>query len=94
MRGVIPPPKPVEVVFVIQGDQVKMNPVKLGISDDNYSEILEGLRDGDEIVTGGYKAINRDLEDGKKIVVVPKGAAGGKMMGGPTRLDVVTTAPG
>jgi HlyD family secretion protein len=73
-------PKPVEVVFVVQGDLVKMTPVKLGISDDNYSEILDGLHDGDDIVTGGYKAINRDLEDGKKIVVVAKGAAGGKIV--------------
>lgn len=77
------PPKPVEVVFVINGSQVKMTPVKLGISDDNYSEILDGLRDGEDIVTGGYKAINRDLEDGKKILVVPKGSAGGKIVAKP-----------
>lgn len=70
--------KAIEAVFAIQGDHVKLSPVKLGISDDNYSEILEGLHDGDEVVTGGYKAINRDLEDGKKIVVVAKGAAGPK----------------
>ncbi len=72
--------RPVEVVFVIQGDQVKMTPVKLGISDDNYSEVLEGLRDGDQIVSGGYKAINRDLEDGKKIVIVAKEAPGAKAL--------------
>jgi HlyD family secretion protein len=63
------PPKPIEVVFVIHGDQVKMIPVKRGISDDNYVEILEGPHEGDEVVSGGYKAINRDLEDGKKVIV-------------------------
>jgi HlyD family secretion protein len=63
------PPKPIEVVFVVQGDHVKLVPVKRGISDDNYVEILEGLHEGDEVVSGGYKAINRDLEDGKKIIV-------------------------
>jgi HlyD family secretion protein len=63
------PPKPIEVVFVIQGDHVKMVPVKRGISDDNYVEILQGLHEGDQVVSGGYKAINRDLEDGKKVVV-------------------------
>ena len=64
--------KPVEVVFVVSGDHVKTVPVKIGISDDNYWEILDGLKDGDEIVTGGYHAIMRDLDDGVKIV---KGAA-------------------
>ena len=64
--------KPVDVVFVIEGDHVKTVPVKIGISDDNYWEITDGLKEGDEIVTGGYKAISHDLDDGKKIV---KGAA-------------------
>jgi HlyD family secretion protein len=63
------PPKPIEVVFVVEGDHVKMVPVKRGISDDNYVEILEGLHEGDQVVSGGYKAINRDLEDGKKVIV-------------------------
>ena len=49
-----------------------MLPVKIGISDDNYWEITDGLQEGDEIVIGGYRAISRDLDDGKKIV---KGAA-------------------
>jgi HlyD family secretion protein len=59
--------KPVEVVFLITNDQVKCMPVKLGIGDDNYWEITEGLKEGDEIVTGNYRAISRDLDDGKKI---------------------------
>ncbi|MGO8697857.1 MAG: efflux RND transporter periplasmic adaptor subunit [Limisphaerales bacterium] len=63
------PPKPIEVVFVVEGDHVKMVPVKRGISDDNYVEILEGLSETNEVVSGGYKAINRDLEDGKKVTV-------------------------
>ncbi len=65
--------KPVEVVFVVEGDHVKTVPVKIGISDDNYWEITDGLKEGDEIVVGGYRAISHDLEDGKKIL---RGAAG------------------
>jgi HlyD family secretion protein len=61
-----------EVVFVVEGDHVKMAPVKIGICDDNYWEITDGLAEGQEIVIGGYKAISRDLADGKKII---KGAA-------------------
>src|SRR5262249_4741005 len=59
--------KPIEVVFVTDGDRAKMVPVKIGISDDSYWEIVEGLKEGDEVVSGGYRAIGRDLEDGKKI---------------------------
>lgn len=61
------PIKPAEVVFVREGDRVKMVPVKTGISDSDYFEIVEGLTEGQEIVTGGYKAISKDLEDGKKV---------------------------
>jgi HlyD family secretion protein len=59
--------KPKEVVFILEGDHVKMAPVKIGISDDNYWEITEGLNEGQEIVSGGYKAISRELEDDKKV---------------------------
>jgi len=60
-------PKDVEVVFAVEGDHVKMVPVKRGIGDDNYYEVVEGLQEGQEIVSGNFRAI-RDLEDGKKIV--------------------------
>ena len=61
------PVKPIEVVFVLDGDRVRMAPVKMGISDDTHIEITEGLSETDEIVTGGFKAVSRDLEDGKRI---------------------------
>ena len=59
--------KPIEIVFLAKGDKVESVPVKRGISDDNYSEITEGLQEGQEIVSGGYKAISRELEDGRTI---------------------------
>ncbi|MGO8765174.1 MAG: efflux RND transporter periplasmic adaptor subunit [Limisphaerales bacterium] len=59
------------VVFVVEGSHVKATPVKIGISDDNYWEITDGLKEDQEIVIGGYSAISRDLEDGKKIVKGP-----------------------
>ena len=61
--------KPVEVVFIVEGDHVKMRPVKRGISDDNYVEITDGLTESEQVVSGGSKAINRELEDGKKIMI-------------------------
>ncbi|MBI5773559.1 MAG: efflux RND transporter periplasmic adaptor subunit [Verrucomicrobia bacterium] len=59
--------KPVEVVFLAVGEQAKMAAVKRGINDDNYVEILDGLKEGQSVVSGNYRAINRDLEDGIKI---------------------------
>src|SRR2546426_1488474 len=59
--------KPIEVVFILEGDHAKMMPVKIGISDDTHWEIVEGLQEGQEVVFGGYKAISRELEDGKAV---------------------------
>ena len=63
--------KPTDVVFVVQGDHVKTVSVKIGICDDNYWEIANGLTNGQEIVSGGYRAVGRDLKDGSKIRVGP-----------------------
>jgi len=65
--------KPVDVVFIVKGDHAQVAPVKIGICDDNYWEITEGLTNGEEIVSGGYRAISRDLQDDSKI---KKGTAG------------------
>ena len=59
--------KQVEVVFLMEGDHAKMVPVKIGISDDSHWEITEGVAEGQEVVSGGFKAITRELEDGTKI---------------------------
>ncbi len=52
-----------------------MMPVKTGISDSDYFEIVSGLSEGQQIISGGYKAISKDLEDGKKVTTdAAKGA--------------------
>jgi HlyD family secretion protein len=55
--------KPVECVFLVENGKAKMIPVKRGINDEGYVEIVSGLNADVEIVSGSYKAINRDLED-------------------------------
>ena len=62
-----PASKPSEVVFVVQGDHVQAMPVKIGICNDEYWEITSGLTNGQEIVSGGFLAISRSLQDGSKI---------------------------
>ena len=59
--------KAIEVVFLADHDRARLAPVKRGISNDDYTEILDGLQEGQEVISGGYKAISRDLEDGKRI---------------------------
>jgi HlyD family secretion protein len=59
--------KPMEVVFIKDGTKAKMVPVKRGISDDAYYEILEGLNEGQEVITGSFKAVSKELEDDKEV---------------------------
>ena len=62
-----------EVVFVLQKDAtVKKVLVKSGIQDINYIEILGGLKEEEEVITGPYDAISQTLKDGSKVKVVPK----------------------
>jgi len=64
--------KPKEVVFVVNEGKAKMVEVKTGISDDTYIEIVEGLKGDEEVITGPYRAISKDLVDGSKISVTSK----------------------
>jgi HlyD family secretion protein len=55
-------------VFVIGGRKVEFVPVQTGITGVTDIEITSGLREGDEIVTGSYKAL-RSLKPGATIKV-------------------------
>jgi HlyD family secretion protein len=72
------PVKPAEVVFLVDSGHAKMAKVKRGISDDNYVEIVDGLKEGQEVVTGTYKAIAKELEEGKAVKVDEHAAAADK----------------
>ncbi len=61
--------QPNEIVFVVDGDKVKAVQVKRGIMGERFVEIVEGLEEGMEVVTGSFRAINRDLEDGSLVKV-------------------------
>ena len=58
-----------EVVFLNDNGKAKMVKVKRGISDDTYVEITEGLTGGEEVISGSFKAINRELEENSKLKV-------------------------
>lgn len=59
----------VEVVFSVEKGKAVARQVKTGIQSDDYIEILAGLAEGDEIVTGSYRAISRDLENGAPVTI-------------------------
>jgi HlyD family secretion protein len=57
------------VVFVRDGDAVKMVKVETGIQDTSVIEIKSGLKAGDEVVSGSFGVITRTLKDGMKVKV-------------------------
>ncbi len=62
-----------EVVFVLQKDnKVKKVKVKTAIQDLNYIEILEGLKEGDQVITGPYSIVSKTLKDGDLVSIVAK----------------------
>ena len=44
-----------------------IRPVKVGISSETHYEVLSGLEEGEEIVTGSYRAISKDLSHNKAV---------------------------
>ncbi|HAW09384.1 MAG TPA: hypothetical protein DCW42_09550, partial [Bacteroidetes bacterium] len=60
---------PPMVVFVREGDKVKMVNVKTGISDEGFIEIENGLKVNQEVVSGSFQAISKLLQDGSLITV-------------------------
>lgn len=62
-----------EIAFVLQKDNtVKLVPVKTGIQDINNIEIIDGLKEGDEVITGPYTIVSKTLKNKTKVKVVPK----------------------
>lgn len=68
--------RPDPIVFVLAGDSVVTRVVTLGIRDDQYFEIKGGLKPQERVVSGSYKAISKDLEDGSKVTVTNAPKAG------------------
>jgi len=60
------------VVFVNEKGVAKMVEVKTGISDYDNIEIISGLKDSVEVVTGPFLVVSKRLKDGDKIVQAKK----------------------
>ncbi len=61
-----------EYVFVYQDGKAVLTPVKTGIQDNMYIQILEGLKEGDEVITAPYRAVSKILKNGDPVEKVDK----------------------
>jgi HlyD family secretion protein len=61
-----------EVVFLVKNGKAKKVDVETGLSDDNYIVVIKGLEGGEQVVSGSYKAISRELNDGLQVRVEEK----------------------
>jgi HlyD family secretion protein len=60
------------VVFINEKGVAKMTEVKTGISDYDNIEIISGLSDNEEVVTGPFLVVSKRLKDGDKITKAKK----------------------
>lgn len=63
----------VQLVYVVENGKAVAREVKVGIQNEDRIEILDGLKDGENVVSGSYRAITRDLNDGDAVEVAEKG---------------------
>jgi HlyD family secretion protein len=76
-------PSEAEGVFQIQGDEVHFRTVRVGIAGDAYFEVLEGIAEGDTVVSGPYKTV-RELQDGGSVRIEKVDRGSGSAAGSDT----------
>jgi len=59
----------VEIVFVVEKGKAVAKQVETGIQSDDLIEVLSGLAEGAEVVSGSYRAISKDLENGAVVAI-------------------------
>jgi len=64
--------KSYDMVFVKEGDKVKLKIITTGIQDDTYIEVLSGLKKGETIVTGPYTIVTKELNPDDVVYVKSK----------------------
>jgi HlyD family secretion protein len=67
--------KEFEGVFVVRNGRAAFVPVKTGIAGEKYFEVLDGLKEGDEVITGPFASV-RTLKDGDQVTIASTPAVG------------------
>ena len=70
-------PQDEEGVFVNQNGVVKFENVKTGLAGDSSIELLSGAKEGQQIVTGPFRAL-REIKDGSKVKELKEPPSGDK----------------
>jgi HlyD family secretion protein len=60
--------KEAEGVFLVRDGRAEFLPIKMGIAGDKYFEVLNGLKNGDQVITGPYNSV-RTMADGDLVKV-------------------------
>ena len=58
-----------EIVFVVEDGMAKPVEVQTGISDFDHMEILSGLKAGQQVISGPFRAVSKTLKPKDKVVV-------------------------
>jgi len=61
--------KKMECVFVKVNGKAKIKVIKTGIQDETYLEVLEGLKKEEEVITGPYTLVSKELKSGDAIML-------------------------
>jgi HlyD family secretion protein len=69
--------KETEGVFTVRDGTVEFVPIKLGIAGDKYFEVLTGIKESEQVITGPYNSV-RGMADGDPVKVDNKLNAKGK----------------
>ncbi|HHS13479.1 MAG TPA: efflux RND transporter periplasmic adaptor subunit [bacterium] len=59
----------IRVVFVVQDGKAYQREVETGISSDSEWEIVSGVEEGEEVVSGSYRILSKQLKDGDPVEV-------------------------
>jgi len=69
--------KEFEGVFVMRNGRSEFVPVTTGIAGERFFEVLSGLREGDEVITGPFASV-RSLREGETVTLATTPAAGAR----------------
>ena len=60
--------KEIEGAFVVADGKAVFTPITVGIAGEKYFEVLKGLKEGDEVITGPFTSV-RSLKDGDAVKI-------------------------
>ena len=63
----------IEGVFVLQNGKAEFAAVTTGIAGEKYFEVLKGLKQGDQVITGPFSSV-RSLKEGDAVTIAPASA--------------------